>query len=65
LPSSFWLVVSGYLLIAVLVLARAQFRTAEGVTPGPFILCFIALVFAAAWPLRVLRRALRLFDWSS
>jgi hypothetical protein len=59
------LVISTYLLIAALSLLRAQFRAADGVEAGPLTVCVVALVFAAAWPLRAARRALHLIGWSS
>ena len=65
LPPSFWLIVCAYLLVAAFTLLRAQFRAAEDVAPGIFTLCFAALVFAATWPSRAVRRALRLFGWSA
>ncbi|HEX7969466.1 MAG TPA: hypothetical protein VF502_14695 [Stellaceae bacterium] len=55
MPAWVWLLVCAYLVVCAATLLEADFRPARGAMPAPFTSAAIALVFAAAWPLRMLR----------
>jgi hypothetical protein len=56
LPSLLWAVLSAYLVIAGVVVFETDFRTPRNSPAGHAIICVVALVFAATWPLRVVQR---------
>jgi hypothetical protein len=65
LSSVLWFLACAYLFVAALTLALADFRPADDMPTGQPVLFVVALVYAAAWPVRTLRRALRFAGWSS
>ncbi len=55
MPSLLWLFACAYLIIAVGTLLEADFRPARDAAPGPLAYGIVALLFAVAWPVRMLR----------
>ena len=62
MPASFalsnfiWAVLSAYLVVAGLVVFDTEFRAPRNSLAGHAIICVVALVFAATWPLRLVQR---------
>jgi hypothetical protein len=62
MPGSFavstfiWAVLSAYLVIAGVVVFETDFRTPRNSPASHLIVCMVALVFAAAWPVRAIQR---------
>ena len=56
LPSLIWALLSAYLMVAGVVVFETDFRTPRHSLAGHAIICVVALVFAATWPLRVVQR---------
>jgi hypothetical protein len=62
MPGSFaysslvWALLSGYLVIAGVVVFETDFRAPRNSPASQLVVCLVALVFAAAWPLRLLQR---------
>jgi hypothetical protein len=59
LPSLLWLFVCAYLVVAASSLYAVEIRPVARPEPGTVELCLLALLFAASWPLRAARWALR------
>jgi hypothetical protein len=59
MPSPLWLLAGGYLIIAAASLLEVDFRAAAGTRPSALNFCIAALAFAAMWPIRAVRNALR------
>lgn len=59
LSSVIWAVLSAYLVIAGVVVFETDFRTPRKSLAGHAIICVVALLFAASWPLRVVQRLLQ------
>jgi hypothetical protein len=59
LSSLVWALLSAYLVIACVVVFETEFRTPRNSPAGHAIICVVALVFAATWPLRAMQRLLR------
>ena len=65
MPGSFavstliWAVLSAYLVVAGVVVFETDFRTPRNSPAGHAIICVVALLFAASWPLRVVQRLVR------
>jgi hypothetical protein len=55
----FWLLACAYLIVAATSLHEAELRPARSARPAVAALCLSALGFAAAWPIRAARSALR------
>jgi tryptophan-rich sensory protein len=56
LASLAWAVLAAYLAVAGMVVYETDFRTPRDVEVSPGVVCLVALVFAAAWPIRALQR---------
>jgi hypothetical protein len=61
-PPLFWLLVCAYLIVAATTLHEAELRPARRGGPEVVALCLCALGFAAAWPIRAARSALRYLE---
>jgi hypothetical protein len=58
MPPLCWFLLSAYLLVAVGSLLEVEFASGRGATADPLRVCFVALIYAAAWPLPRLRKVL-------
>lgn len=59
-PSSLaWALLSAYLVVAGVVVFETDFRTPQKSMAGHALVCLVALVFAACWPVRLLQRLLQ------
>jgi hypothetical protein len=58
-PSLVWLAVATYLVVAGLVVLGTDFQAPRDNPGAQFVVCLVALVFAAAWPFRAMRRMLQ------
>jgi hypothetical protein len=56
MPSPLWLLAGSYLIVAAASLLEVDFRAAAGTRPPAINFCTAALVFAAMWPIRAMRR---------
>lgn len=54
-----WALLSAYLVVAGVVVFETDFRTPEKSAAGHAIVCLVALVFAASWPVRLVQRLLQ------
>jgi len=59
LSSLAWALLSGYLIVAGVVIFETDFRTARNSPASHLVVCLVALAFAAAWPLRVVQRLMQ------
>jgi hypothetical protein len=57
-----WSTIAAYLSIAGLVVFATDFRAPEENFGVQFVICLVALIFAAAWPFRAMRRVLQRAD---
>jgi hypothetical protein len=51
-----WALLVGYLVIAGVIVFETDFRTPRNNPASHLVVCVVALVFAAAWPLRAVQR---------
>jgi hypothetical protein len=58
MPPLFWFLLSIYLLVAAGTLLEIEFTSSKDARPDPLRIFLVALVYASAWPLPPLRRAL-------
>jgi hypothetical protein len=58
MPPLFWFLLSVYLLVAAGTLLEIEFTSGKDAKPDPLWVCLVALVYASAWPLPPLRKAL-------
>jgi hypothetical protein len=61
--SLLWLLVCAYLIVAATTQLEAELRPARGAKIDAATLCVLALCFAATWPVRGVRSALRRLGW--
>ncbi|MBX6367708.1 MAG: hypothetical protein IRZ04_06980 [Rhodospirillales bacterium] len=54
-----WALLSAYLVVAGVVVFETDFRAPQKSAAGQALVCLVALVFAACWPLRLLHRLLQ------
>lgn len=59
MASLFWLGVCVYLVVAATTLLDVELRPAALAQPTVAEFCILALLFAASWPMRAVRRGLR------
>jgi hypothetical protein len=59
LPLLVWSAIAAYLSIAGFIIFATDFRAPEENFGAQFVICLVALIFAAAWPFRAMRRVLQ------
>ena len=62
LPLLIWSAIATYLSVAGFIIFATDFRAPEENFGAQLVICLVALIFAAAWPFRAMRRVLQRAD---